>query len=349
MLKKSSQLLILSCLLQQAAFSQSNTDWRWETEKSGPYAAGYKTVIIKNSGRPFSLNPAKPRQLPLHIWYPAKIVSNKTRLKFIDYVINDKNVTWPVNSASAELSRWVKQYVDSSVAQSVTAILLNMTTGAVKNPAPAGGKFPVVLIGNGLNTPGFSHTILAEYLASHGYVVLAIPSIPENDRAGFTLNERGLLNQVSDIEMIMQELVDHQYADINKLSLVSWSVGGAAQMIYQMKNRNAKAIVSLDGAMQYQYGWELVKNSAYFDSIVTAGYLEIEASAPMRFVVQRSDAFYDSVATDKKHLEIKELAHLQMLSIIQIVRKISDPAGYTTIQYEKVCNEVKLFLDSRFK
>ncbi|KFC71546.1 hypothetical protein [Massilia sp. LC238] len=53
---------------------------------------------------------------------------------------------------------------------------------AVRDAAPKAGKFPVVIYAPSINNTTFENADIAEYLASHGYIVIAAPSVGLNSR-----------------------------------------------------------------------------------------------------------------------------------------------------------------------
>ena len=54
--------------------------------------------------------------------------------------------------------------------------LLQLKTAAIKDARPQEGRFPPIVFGQGyfFESP-MTHSVLCEYLASHGYVVAAVP------------------------------------------------------------------------------------------------------------------------------------------------------------------------------
>ncbi|MCI0691454.1 hypothetical protein L0337_05535 [candidate division KSB1 bacterium] len=56
--------------------------------------------------------------------------------------------------------------------------LFSAKTAAMKNAEAAAGKFPLVIFGTGGNTGGHVYSVLCEYLASHGYVAVALTALP---------------------------------------------------------------------------------------------------------------------------------------------------------------------------
>ena len=66
---------------------------------------------------------------------------------------------------------------------------------------------------------------MAEYFSSHGYVVVCYPSLPENSSSEFGFNQRGILNQISDVEMVYDEITKLPFCDKEKMCIRDRSRG----------------------------------------------------------------------------------------------------------------------------
>jgi hypothetical protein len=340
------RLKLVLALLTSISWQVQGQSWTWESSKPGAFVVGYKTISAETFGRPFAVSPLTPRILPIHIWYPAS-ESTGANMKFFEFVKAEQNPQWGNMSASMVLYNRIKQFGDSAKLSKTVKQLEGITTNSLRNASPAPGKFPVVLLGNGLSSDGYFYSIMAEYLTSHGYVVVAFPSLPENISSGFTFSERGVLNQIYDMEMVMNEIAELPFVDINKVSLAAWSVGGASQLLFQMKHPLAKAVVSMDAASQYSYGKELITHSTYYDSAsFKTPFLNLVAAGPARFVVPRSSFFFDTIATVKQQFIFPALSHANFLSLQQYVVWLENPDPKIKYSYEKMCEVIRLFLDS---
>ena len=340
------QIRLIFCMLIISINVLSAQEWIWQSIKPGNYQPGYKTIITSSFQRPYSCNPLSPRIMPLHIWYPSQSGS-KSRMKFIDYVKSDQNITWTSSDADKIIQNLAKQYVDSAKVDNVAEKLAGIKTSSVLNAKHVAGKFPVLLMGNGLTSPGFVYSLMAEYFSSHGYVVVCYPSLPENSSSEFGFNQRGILNQISDVEMVYDEITKLPFCDKENIALIGWSVGGASQILYQMKHKIAKAVVSLDAASQYTYGKDLIVNSVYYDSTVfSTPFLNLSAAGPSRFIVPRNTFFLDSLVLNKKQITFSILSHSHFVSFNQYLEMIDRQDQKLKDSYEKMCEVIHLFLDA---
>ena len=146
------------------------------TEKPGPDAVGLKVVeqydfsrsyrsITDELGKPYQGERARPLQTL--IWYPAQKSSGKpmTVGDYGDLLATETSFGRP------ELSPDWKQWLDSMKPT------LKDSMWAVRNAPLLAGRFPVVIYAPSLSSMSWENADLCEYLASHGYVVVASPDM----------------------------------------------------------------------------------------------------------------------------------------------------------------------------
>lgn len=126
--------------------------WEW-----GPYRVGVTTAYLEDPDR-FELWGMRNRFLPLEIWYPAGEGGEPNTLPMM----------------VGELPDWglpVLQTVYLEKFEELWGTTTNAFRGA--DIAEADAPFPVVLFSHGLTAIRFQNYTLCEYLASHGFVVVA--------------------------------------------------------------------------------------------------------------------------------------------------------------------------------
>jgi dienelactone hydrolase len=119
----------------------------------------------------------------------------------------------------------------------------------VRDAKPKSGKYPVILYSLGSPSPVFA---TAEYLASHGYVVLQAPRI--GAAAGFhpdAGDARDLDNKLRDMDVLVNVASQLPFADANNMGAIGFSAGGRWALAAAMKYPNVRAVVSLDSVMLY--------------------------------------------------------------------------------------------------
>lgn len=309
---------------------------------SGKYFVGYQTIIGYDWSRPY--HTGSPRMLPIHVWYPTRKTANSKPILFKDLVEADKNYLWEHKNAKTILKEAIEAYVDSTKIHGIVDKLIDYPTKSYQNLPPIRQKSPLVIINSGLNSTGFVQHILAEYLVKNGFVVVAYPSLPEKAGHVFEFNQKGIHNQLADLELVARTTQKLPFVNPTKMYLVGWSIGGATQIIYQMKEKKAFKIISLDAASQYEYGWNLIENNINFENKpFKTPFLQIVAGASPRYKVPRSAVFFDSLAVIKKQIKFTNSTHSKMLSIVNLIENTDEKRNDLT-DFESICEEVLKFI-----
>ena len=246
----------------------------WGDLRPGPHAVGYRLEYVRDPSRTAALPPhdslrmRQPRReaeaervLPLRIWYPAVRAADGVALRYGDYVsITPDSGDAPAIADSLRArtlglvrfaARWYAAPTGAGrapVAPRDTAglaeRLLDFTAFAYRNAKPASGSFPVVIFAGGAFHSEDENVVLWEYLASHGYVVAAFPSVG----VGQTSLPAGLEVQARDVESVIGHLKSAPFADRTRLAATGFSFGGAAALVAAARNTWIDALVGLDAS-----------------------------------------------------------------------------------------------------
>ena len=129
---------------------------------------------------------------------------------------------------------------------------------AVREAKPAEGRYPVLIYAPSDSSVAWENADLCEYLASHGYVVLASPSMGVSTR-DMTDDLDGIHAQARDISFLITYARSLPDADSSEVALVSWSWGGISSLFAAARDPRIAALVELDGSVRYYPG--LVKRA----------------------------------------------------------------------------------------
>jgi hypothetical protein len=337
-------LLLVFSFLTITVFAQKSTTNNTYTSyhfTTGNIPVGYRTITVTDKTRLYANG--QPGKTAVHIWYPAFKTTAKVPFHFIKYVKAESAKQPVVAAADVLLTETTGTYTDTVNTSLVVAGLTNLQTIAVENAPVQKGKHKTIVLHSGINSPGFVQSLLAEYLASYGYVVVAFPPMMIQPNTQQSYNQESINTQIRDIELVLKKIVKLPFVDSNHITLTGWSFGGAVQILYQMKTNKAKLLISLDAASQYQYGWDLIKQSLYFKTSMNTPFVQLTSTAPKRYNIPLSTAFFDSVAIQKKQLLFPNTTHAQMLSFANLTgvfeKKQPDLAGFLLI-----CEAVKNIL-----
>jgi len=218
-------------------------------QKPGPYPVGLKVVNQYDSSREFPETPNRAeapaqqgnRSLQTLIWYPALRSSSKP-MTVGDYVaLADREIHF--DAPDPENNKWrsrLKNSFDSSL-------------WAVRDAKPRDGRYPVVIYAPSDSSIAWENADLCEYLASHGYVVLASPSMGASTR-DMTDDLAGINAQALDISFLVSYAGRLPDTDSSKVAVVSFSWGGISSLFAAARDLRIQVLAEMDGSMRYYPG-----------------------------------------------------------------------------------------------
>jgi dienelactone hydrolase len=216
------------------------------------HARVYRQKIDLTNGRPAT--GARMRPLQTLIWYPAKTKPGE-RLHYQDYGRLAATETVFARSA-ADIDHEVavaleENYPDLSAGQRRSEMAQAML--AQRDAPAAPGSFPVVIYAPGSSSSAQENADLCEYLASHGYIVLATPSMGAGTRS-MTIDLEGAEAQAADISFLAGYAATLAQADSTRIAVLGYSMGGLANVLAAARDDRIGALVALDGSVRYHAG-----------------------------------------------------------------------------------------------
>jgi len=124
---------------------------------------------------------------------------------------------------------------------------------AVRDAKLAKGHYPVLIYAPSDSSVSWENADLCEYLASHGYVILASQSMGVSTR-DMTDDLDGINAQARDISFLITYAKTLPDTDLAQVAVVSWSWGGASSLFAAARDSRIDALVSMDGSMRYYPG-----------------------------------------------------------------------------------------------
>ena len=122
---------------------------------------------------------------------------------------------------------------------------------ARRDARPASGRFPVVIYAPA--NMSWENADLCEYLASHGYVVIASASMGATTH-DMTEDVAGANAQARDIAFLMGYAQTLPDTDMSAVAVAGWSWGGLSGLFAAARDSRIDALVELDGSMRYYPG-----------------------------------------------------------------------------------------------
>ena len=258
-MKKILVLLGFCLLLLVNLRAEAEKSAYWGDLRPGPHPVGFKLATAADQGRIFHSNPQfrglpagaeTARQVRIYLWYPSKSSTRETlRLEaFVRMAAGDFDLLpadKPVDSDSLPLPVQLQKGMTAEKRRQ----LLRRPTAALKDAEPLAGRFPLIVIGQGLyyESP-LTQLVLAEYLASHGYVVATCPLLGTYCRL-VNLNMIDLETEVRDMEFVISQVRTLPFVDRRRLALIGYDLGGMAGLLLSMRNPEIAAFLSLDSGI----------------------------------------------------------------------------------------------------
>ena len=227
------------CISHGSVFASSQTSSFQFLQKPGPYPVGIKVVDQYDRSRNYSANDARPLQTV--IWYPS-LKSPAKPMTVRDYVrLADTELYF--NASEGRENRW----------RSLLKTSLDIPLWAVQDAQPTKERYPVLIYAPSDSSVSWENADLCEYVASHGYVVLASPSMGASTR-DMTDDLDGINSQARDISFLITYAKTLPNTDLSEVAVVSWSWGGVSSLFAAARDARIDALVSMDGSMRYYPG-----------------------------------------------------------------------------------------------
>jgi len=222
------------------------------TEKPGPHLVGLKVVEqydysrtyqsrTNDLGVPYERERARPLQTL--IWYPAE----KSTLKPMtvgDYgSLAASETSFDKPTLSVDHKHWLDGIKPT----------LAMPMWAMRDAPPLSGHFPIVIYAPSFSAMSWENADLCEYLASHGYVVVASPDMGASTR-DMTNDLTGINAQARDISFLIGYAKTLPNTDMSAIAVAGFSWGGISNLFAAAQDNRIDALVALDGSMRYYPG-----------------------------------------------------------------------------------------------
>lgn len=246
----------------------------WGELVPGRYRVGFRTVFRFDTSRTwrrtrdymgkFSPDP-DGRPVQINVWYPAIPAANGRQMTIGAYVDQEAPAAAfaPLNSIMRQRSQ---ENWEGSVPPAQLPAVRATPMNALADAQQALGSFPIVLYFGGLNADVNSNAVLAEFVASHGYVVASISLIGPTDTLTSQSRAPSDLDAcVRDMEFALSILGAEFHADRARLAVMGHSLGGVEAAMFAMRNGNVSAVVGLDGTYGFKGSTGVLTGSWGYD------------------------------------------------------------------------------------
>jgi pimeloyl-ACP methyl ester carboxylesterase len=307
----------------------------WGDLQPGSYSVGYRVLYERDTRRPWltssKTGPDPGRPIRISLWYPAVAATGAEPMRYGDYFHFDGPSDFKSLDDSLEQSdreSWISDLAEISPnARELFAKLLATRAAAFANPPIAWGHFPVVLYAPGLGARADSNVELAEFLASHGYVVAVVPQLgaSEADLAnGSSPGEIAL--HVCDMEVAADALRREAGVDMTKVAVIGHSAGGIAALDFAMRHPETEAVVGLDGSYGFSGGERIFRRvPGYAPRDVRASILDLRRANGVQGADLDLSAIFEATSADRYVVTFAHMFHGDFTEFAPIGLKLSLP------------------------
>jgi dienelactone hydrolase len=247
--------LLLAFVLAHTATAADFTP----TAPSGPYRVGFHVRQQYDRARVYQ-HPRNPvtaqatsgdRSRPLQtlVWYPA--IGTGGAMVFRDYA-----ATVATEEEFSRMPAEVRRATDALVETRGQEVQreLQSPVHALRDAPERPGKFPVVIYAPSHSAYAVENADLCEYLASHGYIVIATPSLGPRSHT-MTADLESAEAQAADIGFLVGYAHTLAQADTRRIAVVGHSWGSLASVLAAARDDRIRALVTLDGSLRAAYDY----------------------------------------------------------------------------------------------
>lgn len=336
--------LIATALLQLAT-AQTDASFHFVfTDQPGPLPVGLRVIDQYDASRPFTLDVdghmtsrLSGRPLQTLVWYPAQR-SHQPPMTIGDYaalIETETSFDHPVDNGAPQ--KFVAAYTEGTA---------SVRMWAIRNAQMRRGRFPAVIYAPSVNAPSTENIDLCEYLASHGYVVLATPSMGLSLRK-MPVSLAGANTQARDISFLITSAAKLPDADSSDVAVIGYSWGGMGAVFTAARDPRVRALISFDGSFYYDPG--TLSQAGIHPDRIDVPLLFFSRAPETANSIGKQPKSSDSTNSapsvlsqwtegDLLHLEMLAMSHIEFCSLFLRSQRFRtdgfhfDPAGYSPQQ-----------------
>jgi dienelactone hydrolase len=354
--------LLIFALLEAIISCASASTGRAFIPEPGPHAVGLRVVLQYDYSRTYQhkvdyagvpITGERSRPLETVIWYPSQ--KGGDHLTYGDYIklLTTEEVFLP-SPADAEIrAKQIEesQYLDADQKSPMLA---------VRDSKPEPGLYPLVIYAPSYSAPAFENADLCEFLASHGYIVIASPSMGAHSR-DMTGDLSGVHAQARDISFLIGFSRSIPEVDQSRIAVAGFSWGGLSNLFAAANDDRISALISLDGSARY-FTELIEKSRSVSPRLMTTSVLfftQADSAPEVENAVQLDipgSPLNEMIHCDIYLVPMFELRHLEFSAMHQrspAYWKHQPPAKYSPQQtaesYQWMVRYMLEFLDATFK
>jgi len=266
MLKLNLNLFFFLLVVSTNSYLNAQKRMLYPNLERGKYDIGFRTIIDFDISRTYNLQypidttsvHQDSRPIIINMWYPANLHKEDKAMIYGDYIkvktqnVKLKNFINRIESYNLKNSSFYMFYSDSMSEEQkkLFAKQLKQPIDVFRNATPVIKKFPLVIYHPGLGSPLSDNTILCEYLASHGFVVIT-GAFEANDYKEVHL-DWNLERSTKDIDFMLNKIKGLPFIDFSRIAAIGHSYGAQAVLGYKTEDFSpVSCLISLDNTIDY--------------------------------------------------------------------------------------------------
>ena len=311
-------IVMVALLAPSGALAQSQlAPQLWGHLQRGPYAVGFTAWNRRDLSRPISAGVGRPVQIS--VWYPTSAPSLGTPLRFADYYLLTASQQTLLEPDSASRARAISGFeaflARSGSSPAAAEQWLQSPVAARRNAPRLSRSFPIVLIAQGSFESAYSQSILAEFLASHGFVVATAPApllLEPEDAPRKSLLALARI-QSADLSFIVGQIATLGYGDTTRVGIVAHSFGARSAFLFAASHHIA-GLVSLDGGIANQQGRDWLDSAnldlSRFDTPILHFYQTVDSTVTPDFSLLEQ-----LFGSDRTIVKVDSIYHIDFSSV----------------------------------
>jgi pimeloyl-ACP methyl ester carboxylesterase len=229
----------------------------WGDLRPGSRDVGFRLIEGHDPTRAIRVKGAvpeiRPRPVRVYVWYPASSSADDKPMLFGRYAALADGDIWPegMSSDAHQRMNFSRRPLARSLPPDRFDALLKQPVRASEDARPAEGRFPLIVVGQGLyyESP-VTQAVLCEFLASHGFVVATSPLVGTHSPL-VKIDVTDLETHVRDLEFVIAQARELPFVSQEKLGLLGFDMGGMSCLILAMRNPDVDAFASMETAILF--------------------------------------------------------------------------------------------------
>lgn len=302
--------LLINIACMSASLAEASSGFAGLTP--GPYRVGFRVVQQYDYSRSFHGNTdlvsgmpnegERARPMQTLIWYPAE--ADGKAITYQDYMRTESTDEVFGQSAGriANFMAYQLQKASANVGIQQARRLIEQPMWARRDASPCQGKFPVIVYGAGGGGAAHESADMFEYLASHGYIVIASRNMGTSTRA-LNVGPDDVESQVRDLEFLIAYAHGLPQADMAHVAAMGWSWGGMTNVFAAARDSRIAALVSLDGTRDPEF---------------TKAIPRTRVTVPWLYISRRPDTITDlnRMGIETSFSLLNELRHANVYEVV---------------------------------